>query len=70
MKKTTLTVTFGWRLVIVLLTVCLAACNNTPSPTQSPEQDLPDAKSEHVNLRFTIWSANEAHLAWNQAGRA
>ncbi len=63
MKKTTLTVTFGRRLVIVLLTVCLAACNDAPSPTQPPEQDLPDAKNEQVNLRFTIWSASEAHLA-------
>ncbi|MCP4540798.1 MAG: sugar ABC transporter substrate-binding protein [Chloroflexi bacterium] len=46
-------------ITIVLLTIGLAACNAAIPPSRTAK---PDTNDEQVNLRFTIWSGNEAHL--------
>ncbi|MCP4623115.1 MAG: extracellular solute-binding protein, partial [bacterium] len=49
-------------ITLVLLTIGLAACNAAPPPPWTPEQ-ISGAEDEAINLRFTIWSGNKAHLA-------
>ncbi len=47
---------------LVLLAIGLVACNAAPPPPRTPEQNS-GAEDEPINLRFTIWSGHEAHLA-------
>ena len=54
--------------LLVVGVLALVGCASQPQPTaavpnQSQAANAPAAKTEPVNLRFTVWSGNEAHLA-------
>ncbi len=64
MSKTNMFLILTSILAMALLTACAGtpAQNATPSPEPTAESAL-GANDEPINLRFTIWSSNEAHLA-------